>query len=566
MDLTRKIYHRALSIPMEGLEQLWHAYDGYENSLNKLTAKKLVAEKSSAYMAARSATKELMDLIGEIDLDGYPLDPDSELTDAERRERLACWMKWLNWEKSNPLTLSNRPILHSRIIYAFRRALMSCRRDPLMWQAYATYLRIGVERLEDAETVLKQALRHCPLSSDLFLALADLKEAQGSDFGTIKVILDDFLCQASKRLDELKSEVVALRKTPIDNDDEVVFASALLDQDGPKVHAYLRLQNGFNAVQCAYIDMARRLEGLNAARGVFASARKSVHVSVAVFSAAAVLEFRIRKDPSIASKIYELGLSRFPNDYYFAREYLSFLLAQNDDSNVRALFERIIGNIESFRATHTREVIRKNEDRNVIMGIWRDFYVFERQIGDYQSIQKFEGRMRAALSDDFSLQQETLYHERLGLVRLEDYLESVEPAAPNEEQQFTLPRVHAKGDVVPFHLNEQLFLLFLKVNEGLLAKGIQQYDGPEIDVHRFMSFINRVSIPNADKLTPVRRVPSERPRYHHRDRDYQHHHQSSFSHSSRRRHREHEDERNRDFEEKPYKQPRSSIFEERRRQ
>jgi len=37
MDQVRKIYHRALVIPMVGIESIWHGYDGYENSLNKVT-------------------------------------------------------------------------------------------------------------------------------------------------------------------------------------------------------------------------------------------------------------------------------------------------------------------------------------------------------------------------------------------------------------------------------------------------------------------------------------------------------------------------------------------------
>lgn len=37
MDQTRKLYHRALLMPIDGIEALWHSYDAYENTLNKLT-------------------------------------------------------------------------------------------------------------------------------------------------------------------------------------------------------------------------------------------------------------------------------------------------------------------------------------------------------------------------------------------------------------------------------------------------------------------------------------------------------------------------------------------------
>lgn len=558
MDLTRKVYHRALIIPMSGLEELWHAYDAYENSLNKLTAKKLVAEKSSAYMAARSATKELMDLMAQINLDDYPLDPLKEMSVFDRKNRLASWLRWIEWEKSNPLTLSNRAILHSRIIYAFRRALMSCRRDPLLWQAYATYLRFDVSRLEDAETVLKQARKYCPLSSDLILSLVDLKEAQGSDFDAIKQIVEEFLVTCETELDTLKSEIIALRRTPLDTNDESVFIAAVLDRDCAPVEEYLQLHHGFNSTQIALIDLARRLSGLTAARAVFAAARKSVHVSAGVFAAAASLEFRIRKDASIAAKIYELGLTRFPNDWYFSRGYLNFLLAQNDDANVRALFERIISNVEHFRATHSREVIAKNEDISVITGIWRDFYAFEKEIGDYQSIQKFEERMRAALSDNPLLKPDVLLHERLGIIRLEDFLNTPSEDNRMDDQQFTLPRIREKQSM-PFHLGEPLFNLVLKISEALSSKKIT-YDGPSVDASRFISFIERVNLPSLHQ-PPSRRMHTDRPR--HRD-----HHSSG--HLPRRRHRDFDDDHDRDRrdhdrDDRDRKQARTGIFEERRR-
>lgn len=37
MDQVRRIYARALLLPLLGIEGLWHDYDLYENSLNKIT-------------------------------------------------------------------------------------------------------------------------------------------------------------------------------------------------------------------------------------------------------------------------------------------------------------------------------------------------------------------------------------------------------------------------------------------------------------------------------------------------------------------------------------------------
>jgi energy-converting hydrogenase Eha subunit F len=37
MDALRKVYHRAVQIPLENVEVLWKDYEAFENGLNKIT-------------------------------------------------------------------------------------------------------------------------------------------------------------------------------------------------------------------------------------------------------------------------------------------------------------------------------------------------------------------------------------------------------------------------------------------------------------------------------------------------------------------------------------------------
>jgi cleavage stimulation factor subunit 3 len=37
MDALRKVYQRAICIPLNNVEALWKAYDAFESGLNKLT-------------------------------------------------------------------------------------------------------------------------------------------------------------------------------------------------------------------------------------------------------------------------------------------------------------------------------------------------------------------------------------------------------------------------------------------------------------------------------------------------------------------------------------------------
>lgn len=554
MDLTRKIYHRALLNPMEGLENLWHSYDSYENSLNKLTAKKLVAEKSSGYMAARSATKELLDIVKGIDLDEYPVE--EGMNRAGYEERYDSWMKWIEWERKNPLTTANKPLLHSRIVYAFRRALMSMRGDEMMWLAYSNYLRFDANKPEDAETVLKQARKCCPFSLAIVLAAVDLKESRGGDLDAIRPTLDEFIGSIEGKLHQLKSEIIEKARRPSGTDDEeAIFENALIEREFEEVSEYLNLQKAFNGAQVRLLEIAKRLGGLTAGRAVFASARKSLHVSSAIFSAAASLEFRIRKDASIAAKIYELGFNRFPTDREFSREYLRFLLAQNDDGNIRALFERIIASIEGFRSTHSREVIEMNEDVEVIKGIWQDFYGFEREIGDFQSVAKLEERMRQAFPEESDFKAEAFFMARLGV---DDNADGVTSHTTAEQQQFSMPKVKSKIETGPFHLSESLFSLLLKINETK----INTFEVPLIDTSRFISFIERVTLPSTERM--VEKESASRPRSSNSNN------RPSSSRSSnqgrRRRDNDDEDDERRD-QRRSAKQPRagSSIFEDRRR-
>ena len=554
MDLTRKIYHRALLNPMEGLEQLWHAYDSYENSLNKLTAKKLVAEKSSGYMAARSGTKELLDIISAIDFDEYPIDEGScSCSVAEYEERFSNWMKWINLERRNPLTLANKPLLHSRIVYAFRRALMSMRGDEMMWLAYSNYLRFDANKPEDAEIVLKQAKKCCPMSLAVVLAAVDLKEGRGGDLETIRPYLDDFITLSENKLNELKSEIIEKARKPSDpDDDEIIFENAVIEKDLKEVEEYLRIQKAFNGAQVRLLEVARRLGGLAAGRTVFASARKSVHASSAIFSASASLEFRIRKDASIASKIYELGLNRFPTDWNFSREYLKFLLAQNDDGNVRSLFERIVASIEGFRSTHSREIIELNEDPIVIKGIWEDFYGFEKEIGDWHSVAKLEERMRAVFPEEIEFKAENFFTSRLELTGNLSNMSSSEASS----HEFTMPKIKAKSpETGLFYLSESLFSLLVKINE-IGAK----YDGPQIDTNRFISFIERATLPSTERIIEKE---SSRPVSSNRSSQPQ---SQSQSRQRRRRDRDDDEDNNkRDQHRNKQSRAASSIFEERRR-
>ena len=86
MDQTRKIFQRAICLPLENLEALWQAYNAFENDLNKTTARKFIADKSPVYMQARSALRQLRNILNGVDRNRIPRPP--TWTPAERQEVL----------------------------------------------------------------------------------------------------------------------------------------------------------------------------------------------------------------------------------------------------------------------------------------------------------------------------------------------------------------------------------------------------------------------------------------------------------------------------------------------
>lgn len=39
MDALRKVYHRVVQIPIEGVDKLWQELEAFENNLNRITVR-----------------------------------------------------------------------------------------------------------------------------------------------------------------------------------------------------------------------------------------------------------------------------------------------------------------------------------------------------------------------------------------------------------------------------------------------------------------------------------------------------------------------------------------------
>ncbi|ORY33805.1 hypothetical protein BCR39DRAFT_519303 [Naematelia encephala] len=402
-DNLRKVYQRAVCIPLNNIEALWKAYDAFESNTNKLTAKKFLAEKSPAYMTARTALRELRNLTDALP---HPILPQRRTFTEQDRQIVALWRAWLKWEESNPLVIEDQTVLAGRIAYALKKCLGEMRHFPEMWH-YAAHWYAKNSKADEAAAVLRAGVEACSKSFLLNFALADAEE-EHKNFATCHEIYDTLISHLQPEIDELKitvaAEVDAARgpeiPAPLDGtiDDEVASETARLIEEreargrlveerrGQDVDA---LATAASVVWIMYMRFARRAEGIKAARGIFGKARKSAHVTWHVFEASAMMEYHSNKDASVAIRIFELGWKLFAEEVEYVVRYLQFLLSINDDTNARALFERSALKIPADKARP----------------LWDAWARYEYLYGDLSAVQKLETRFSEVFPNDSPLKR-----------------------------------------------------------------------------------------------------------------------------------------------------------------
>ncbi|KAL1924490.1 uncharacterized protein VTP21DRAFT_4144 [Calcarisporiella thermophila] len=406
MDKLRQIYQRAICIPLNNVEVLWKEYDQFENSLNKITAKKFLAEKSSYYMTARTVLREMRIVSEGLVRGGLPRPP--QWTEKEIIQ-LEIWKRYIAWERSNPLQLEDSNMLADRVNYAYHQALLHMRYYPELWYDFARY-RIEHNQVEQAALLLKDGMEVLPTSYLLHFAYVEIEESRShitechTAFESIlnnltKVIeevksnteaelkaLEAQLAEAEKESDEKNMELDGemrerLREKEREKD---VGRSAIEERQKEQIDALAR---GCSLVWIMYMNFAKRAEGITGARQVFRKARKFEHCTYHVFLASALMEYFCSKDRTVAGKIFEFGLKSFSDDPDYAAHYLEFLLMLNDSNNARALFERVLVNIPSEKARI----------------LWDRLMEYENRYGELVSIQTLDRRRAEVYTEETDL-------------------------------------------------------------------------------------------------------------------------------------------------------------------
>jgi len=424
MDAIRKAYQRAVQTPMENVKRLWEEYSEFETNLNKQLAKKFLSDLQTSHMQARTVLNNLQEHTVTLlpssstsgDLHGIWL-PHPPTFSAEDKALVARWKQYLKWEESNPLEIEekDRSQFHSRVQTVYRKALVKMRFFSEIWyMAYAWTLSVSneaglpenkrKERRDEALSILKAGIEANSKSFVLNFAYAEVLE-DAKSLKEVHATFTKFIDILRNDLEELEASVKSEEEPTQSQSSNVGVRSnnsSFTTQSSDEPHSLSKelksRRTEYGIAWIVYMRFARRAEQPRSARDIFGKARKDRWTPWEVYEAAALMEYHCTKATDVAMRIFERGLEKFPDEEEFALRYLGFLISINDDSNARALFERVITTFPPERARL----------------LWERWARYEYQFGNLQAAQNLEKRLAEVYPNDPPIKRFAERHKYLG--------------------------------------------------------------------------------------------------------------------------------------------------------
>ncbi|KAI0836921.1 hypothetical protein F5Y06DRAFT_97151 [Hypoxylon sp. FL0890] len=441
MDVLRKAYQRAISIPMANVNHLWKEYDQFEMGLNKMTGRKFLQERSPSYMTARSANTHLENItrgLKRTTLPRLPPAPGFE-GDQEYLEQVRLWKSWISWEKDDPLVLQpdDQNTYRQRVLQVYKQALMALRFWPEMWVDAAewcfennitsedgqdTGLQFLIDGLEANPESLLIALKHADRIESTQAAREDdvnkaaLVQAirEPCDrvletlYGMIKKLKDQENAILAKIEEEAASNT-ASGNVDADEEDEgeikekpsaesIKASKVKAVQDGFSIQIQMLSQH----ITYVWISLARiyrRLQGQGhgkgtpsvGLRGIFIEARQRGRLTSDIYVEVANMEWDIYQD-GVGTKIYERGAKLFPEQEDYFVEYLKHLHAKRDFTNARVVFSQTVK-----RFKEKPDLIPK------LKPIYAYFHSYEARYGELAQVKELEKQMAELFPEESSL-------------------------------------------------------------------------------------------------------------------------------------------------------------------
>ncbi|KAK9788841.1 hypothetical protein WJX73_000969 [Symbiochloris irregularis] len=376
ITVVRRAYQRAIGMTTSQVDQLWRAYEAFENSgSNPQFTQRVLAEHRPRYTAARTALNELRSRMSRIKTAALAVPPGKGGPFQTRQAQ--AWADLLQWEKSNPQNLDG-PALSARVSLTFDEALCVLMHFPDVWYSYSRWHATeGGSGPAAAAQVLDRSTKALPSCTLLHYAAADLKEGEGNVAEAETV----YSALAAKLLSDGQTgalgEAAAPEKLELSSEEGTLF--------------WIR-----------YMRFLRRNDGVAASRKVFVKATKWPQIGWQVFAHSAQMEWFSEHNDKVPRNIYELGLKSFAKERRFISAYATFLLSQGDVDNARQLFERCLAEAD------------QNKE------LWDSYLEFESKHGTLATLRALEQRRSEARGEASAVPSDALHvmlleHRDLGL-------------------------------------------------------------------------------------------------------------------------------------------------------
>ncbi|XP_078152473.1 tetratricopeptide repeat (TPR)-like superfamily protein isoform X4 [Carex rostrata] len=175
MTSMRKVYQKAILIPMHHLDQLWRDYEMFENSVSRTLAKGLLSEYQPKYNSAKAVYRERKKLIDDIDWNMLAVPPTGS---AKEEEQCTAWKRLLAFEKGNPQRI-DAVSANRRVTFTYEQALLYLYHYPEIWYDYVTW-QSKSSPSDSSVNIFHRALKALPDSDILKYAFAELEESRGA--------------------------------------------------------------------------------------------------------------------------------------------------------------------------------------------------------------------------------------------------------------------------------------------------------------------------------------------------------------------------------------------------
>ncbi|PRP86401.1 hypothetical protein PROFUN_05320 [Planoprotostelium fungivorum] len=169
----RRIYQRAIEVPMHKLEDIWKQYDAFENGLNKTLAKQPLTVCQPKFMNAKAIYREKKRYYEGIHRNMLPRPP-SAIKGEDNQPSL--WKGLVAYEKTNPQRLEPNAV-KNKIAFTYNQALLSLYHYPEIWYEYAEE-EAAQGRAEESAKVYERAIEAIPDCLLLYFAYANSLETQ----------------------------------------------------------------------------------------------------------------------------------------------------------------------------------------------------------------------------------------------------------------------------------------------------------------------------------------------------------------------------------------------------